>query len=95
VFDTGAIPTRDRRIGDAWKRVSVRHARRAIPQVAKAISVLRRMRSTDDPPSLRRDETGCKAACADMQQTVKNEVSYVFRHTLPPPGLALTSFKRA
>jgi hypothetical protein len=58
---------------------SARHARRAIPQVAKAISVLRRMRSTVAPLSRRRDETGCKAACADMQQTVKNEVSYVFR----------------
>jgi hypothetical protein len=26
-----------------------------------------------------RDETVCKAACVDLQQTVKNEVSCVFR----------------
>jgi hypothetical protein len=28
-------------------------------------------------------ETVCKAACADMQQTVKNEVSCVFRRMAP------------
>jgi hypothetical protein len=84
MFDTGAIPQYRTEARSTHRRrmksgASARHARRAIPQVAKAISVLRRMRSTFDPLSLRRDETGCKAACADMQQTVKNEVSYVFR----------------